>query len=164
MDEVALLSQRLDSASKEVQRLASDNSSQATQISKMKASIETLQHDLDQSRNDAAALSSKVQQLQAAASAAEASAAAQTQQLGGRINELLQQVHAIAAIACCHRPILITLAAGEHKAASWCCGKESSRTAAGQHEQRGPSVKNSCGSATVSEQGAGRQRETAAAA
>ena len=92
MDEVVLLSQRLESAGKEAQRLASDNSSQAVQISSMKTVTAKLQSDLDSSCSDAAALSSKVQLLEAAAISAKADAAAEAQQLGGRVNELQQQV------------------------------------------------------------------------
>jgi hypothetical protein len=94
MDEVALLSQRLHSAGKEAQRLASDNSSQAAQISSMKTVTAQLQGDLLRSCGDAAALASKVQQLEAAVIAAKAAAAAEAQELGGRVNELRQQVHA----------------------------------------------------------------------
>jgi hypothetical protein len=59
----------------------------------MKGNIATLQINLDHSCQDAAALSSKVQQLEAAACAAKASAAAEAQQLGGLVSELQQQVH-----------------------------------------------------------------------
>ncbi len=94
MQEVALLSQRLDTASTEAQRLASHNSSQAQQISSLKESTAMLQSDLDRSCNDSAALSSRVRELEAAASAAAACAAAEMQQLGGRVHELQQEVHA----------------------------------------------------------------------
>jgi chromosome segregation ATPase len=93
MDEVSLLSQRLECAGKEAQRLAADNSSQAAQISNMKGNTATLQINLDRACQDSAALSSKVQQLEAAACAAKASAAAEAQQLGGLVSELQQQVH-----------------------------------------------------------------------
>ena len=96
MDEVALLSQRLDCAGKEAQRLAADNSSQAAQICSMKGSIAALQSNLDRSVQDAAVLSSKLQRLEVAASAAKASADSEVQLLGGRVNELQQQVHARA--------------------------------------------------------------------
>lgn len=94
IDEVALLSQRLDIAGKEAQRLASDNSSQAAQISCMQANISKLQSELERSCSETKSLSSKLQQLEAAASSAQASAAAEAQQLGGRVRDLQQQVHA----------------------------------------------------------------------
>ena len=94
MQEVALLSQRLDAAGTEAQRLALHNSSQAQQISSLKENTATLQNDLDRSCNDSAALSSRVRELEAAASAAAACAAAEVQQLGGRVHELQQEVDA----------------------------------------------------------------------
>ncbi len=104
MDEVAVLSQRLESAGKEAQRLASDNSSQAAQISSMKTVTAQLHSDLDRSCSDAAALASKVQQLEAAVIAAKAAAAAEAQDLGGRVNELRQQVRARCHVPRCAMP------------------------------------------------------------
>jgi chromosome segregation ATPase len=93
MEEVALLSQRLETASKEAHRLAQENSLQAAQICSMKGTSATLQSDLERSCSEAAALSSKVQQLEAAATAAQAAAAAEARLLGGRVSELQQEVH-----------------------------------------------------------------------
>ena len=142
MDEVASLSQRLDAAGKEAQRLASDNSSQAAQISSMKGNIAALQSDLERSCSDAAALSSKVQQLEAAAAAAQASAATQARQLGGRVTELQQEVQLPARVLWCpHISTIATfssycLAAGHDKRAGAHRGATAAGAAAGEHEQR----------------------------
>ncbi len=96
MEEVALLSQRLETAGKEAHRLAQENSLQAAQICSMKGTTATLQSDLERSCSEAAALSSKVQQLEAAATAAQAAAAAEARLLGGRVSELQQEVHIVA--------------------------------------------------------------------
>jgi chromosome segregation ATPase len=92
IDEVASLSKRLECAGKESQRLAAENSSQTAQIGSMKTSIALLQSNLDRSVHDAAALSTKLQQLEAAASAAKATADSEAQLLGGRVTELQLQV------------------------------------------------------------------------
>ena len=49
MEEVALLSQRLETAGKEAHRLAQENSLQAAQICSMKGTTATLQSDLERS-------------------------------------------------------------------------------------------------------------------